>query len=297
VQDGCDNGCTYCVVRLARGPGRSRPVDAVLAEVRQLAGRGYREVVLSGVHLGSYGHDWGDRCGLFNLVQRLLAETPVARLRLSSLEPWDLDADFFTLWQDGRLGRTLHLPLQSGCAATLRRMARRTTPDEYAALAAAARARIPDLALTTDVMVGFPGETEAEFAVSRAFIEQQGFAHLHVFRYSPRPRTAAARLPDPVPAAVAAARSQELHTLSRALEHAFRGGFVGRTMDVLWESGMPDGMGGRCWSGLTENGLRVVTRLDADEGRDLRNAITPARLAPDGEDGLYGELVETTDTK
>ena len=126
VQDGCDNRCTFCIVTIARGEARSQPADDVLAEVRALIAAGYQEVVLSGVHLGSYGHDRGDRLGLFHLVQRLLNETDVPRLRLSSLEPWDLDADFFGLWQSPRLGRHLHLPLQSGYDATLRRMARRT---------------------------------------------------------------------------------------------------------------------------------------------------------------------------
>jgi threonylcarbamoyladenosine tRNA methylthiotransferase MtaB len=315
VQDGCDNACTYCVVRLARGAARSQPVDEVLAEVHELVGLGYREVVLSGVHLGSYGHDWNDRHGLHGLVRRLLDETAVDRLRLSSLEPWDLDAGFFDLWQDPRLGRHLHLPLQSGCATTLRRMARRCTPHEYAALAAAARAAIPDLAVTTDVMVGFPGETEAEFAASLAFVEAQGFAHLHVFRFSPRPGTPAASMPDRVPPAVAAARSQQLHALSRQLEHAFRRRFVDRTLHVLWESCAPIDAGCRpancvrdyrpanpanrtrgcrcvrdyCWDGLTENGLRVL----AQGGPGLRNVITPVHLLTDGEDGLWGEIVAT----
>jgi threonylcarbamoyladenosine tRNA methylthiotransferase MtaB len=287
VQDGCDNACTFCVVRLARGRARSRPLDAVLAEVRTLVERGYREVVLTGVHLGAYGHDRGERRGLFRLVQRLLAETDVTRLRLSSLEPWDLDGDFFDLWQDRRLGRSLHLPLQSGCAATLRRMGRRTTPDAYAALVTEARRRIPDLALTTDVIVGFPGETDAEFEASREFIAAQEFAHLHIFRYSPRSRTPAARLPDPVPAAIAAARSRQLHAVGHAMERAFRRRFVGRTLDVLWETGTRTAGGWR-WSGLTDNGLRVVTELDAT---CLRNVITPTRLVADGADGLQGEVV------
>lgn len=294
VQDGCDNACTFCVVRVARGRARSRPLDAVLAEVRGLIERGYREVVLTGVHLGAYGHDRGERRGLFQLVQRLLTETDVTRLRLSSLEPWDLDADFFDLWQDRRLARSLHLPLQSGCAATLRRMGRRTTPAAYAALVAEARQRIPDLAVTTDVMVGFPGESEAEFEASRAFIAAQAFAHLHVFRFSPRPHTPAAHMPDPVPAAVAAERSQRLHALGNEMERAFRRRFVGRTLDVLWESGAPTAGGWR-WSGLTENGLRVVTHLDpaaADlAGTGLRNLITPTRLTAEGADGLHGEVI------
>ena len=285
VQDGCDNACTFCVVRLARGKGRSRPPEEVLQEVHQLLRAGYREVVLSGVHLGAYGHDWGDRRGLFQLVRRLLAETDLARLRLSSLEPWDITPDFFTLWEDRRLARHLHLPLQSGCDATLRRMARRTTTQAFAGLVAVARAAIPDLAVTTDIMVGFPGESEAEFAESLAFVEAMQFARLHIFRYSPRPGTRAATMPDQVPPAVAAERAQRMHALGAKLERSFRRRFIGRTMEVLWETARP-GDGAWLWSGLTDNYLRVTT----SSAENLHNIITPTRLLAERDNGLYGEV-------
>jgi threonylcarbamoyladenosine tRNA methylthiotransferase MtaB len=286
VQDGCDNRCTFCIVTIARGEARSQPVDDVLAEVQALTAAGYREVVLSGAHLGSYGHDRGDRRGLFHLVQRLLNETDVQRLRLSSLEPWDLDADFFSLWESPRLGRHLHLPLQSGCDATLRRMARRTTAAAFAGLVAAARAAIPDLSVTTDMIVGFPGETEAEFAASMAFVDALALAKLHIFRYSSRAGTAAARMRNQVPPAVAAERSQRLHELSDRLEHTFRRRFVGRTMDVLWETCQARREGMLEWDGLTDNYLRVL----APGGPGLHNVVTPVRLVADGPDGLVGEL-------
>jgi threonylcarbamoyladenosine tRNA methylthiotransferase MtaB len=286
VQDGCDNRCTFCVVTIARGEARSQPADDVLAEVRSLAAAGYQEVVLSGVHLGSYGHDRGERRGLFHLVQRLLNETDVPRLRLSSLEPWDLDGDFFGLWESPRLGRHLHLPLQSGCDATLRRMARRTTTAAFAGLVAAARATIPDLSVTTDMIVGFPGETEAEFATSLAFVDELALAKLHVFRYSPRAGTAAAAMRSQVPAAVAAERSQRMHELNDRLEHGFRRRFVGRTMDVLWETCQPGRDGSLEWDGLTDNYLRVL----APGGTGLHNVVTPVRLVADGPQGLVGEL-------
>ena len=287
VQDGCDNRCTFCIVTIARGEARSQPADDVLAEVRSLAAAGYREVVLSGVHLGSYGHDRGDRRGLFHLVQRLLNETDMPRLRLSSLEPWDLDADFFSLWESPRLGRHLHLPLQSGCDATLRRMARRTTSAAFAGLVAAARAAIPDLSVTTDIMVGFPGETEAEFAASLAFAEAMAFAKLHVFRYSRRAGTVAASMRGQVPAAVAAERSRRMHELNATLEHAFRRRFVGRTMDVLWETCQPGHDGTLEWDGLTDNYLRV----SAPGGPGLHNVVTPVRLVADTPAGLLGQLL------
>jgi threonylcarbamoyladenosine tRNA methylthiotransferase MtaB len=247
---------------------------------------GYQEVVLSGVHLGSYGHDLGERRGLFHLVRRLLAETQLSRLRLSSLEPWDLDADFFGLWEDRRLGRHLHLPLQSGCDATLRRMARHTTTRSFSDLVTAARSAIPDLTVTTDIIVGFPGESEAEFAESLAFVEAVDFAKLHIFRYSRRSGTAAASMRGQVSPELMAGRGQRMHTLGARLEHAFRRRFVGRTMEVLWESDEPHG-DGYLWSGLTDNYLRV----SAPGRSGLRNKITPVHLIADAPGGLAGRIV------
>jgi len=286
VQDGCDNRCTFCIVAVARGAARSCPADDVVAEVRALTAAGYQEVVLSGVHLGAYGHDQGDRRGLFHLAQRLLNETDMPRLRLSSLEPWDLGPDFFALWESPRLGCHLHLPLQSGCDATLRRMGRRTTTADFARLVAAARAAIPDLSVTTDIIVGFPGETEAEFAESLAFVEAMAFARLHIFRYSPRAGTAAASMRDRVPADVAAERSHRMHRLGDMLEHTFHRPFLGRTMDVLWETCEPGRNGSLLWNGLTDNYLRV----SAPGGPGLRNVVIPVRLVADTPGGLVGEL-------
>lgn len=286
VQDGCDNRCTFCIVTVARGASRSRPADDVITEVQGLVRTGYQEVVLSGVHLGSYGHDLGDRQGLFHLVRRLLDETEVPRLRLSSLEPWDLDAAFFALWENPRLGRHLHLPLQSGCDATLRRMARRTTAVSFAELVSAARTAIPDLSVTTDIIVGFPGETEAEFAESLAFVKAMAFAKLHIFRYSPRAGTVAASMRGQPPPDVTDERSRRMHELGAGLERAFRRRFVGRTMDVLWETDRPNG-DGLLWSGLTDNYLRV----SAWGGPGLRNVVTAVRLVADAPGGLMGQIV------
>jgi len=286
VQDGCDNRCTFCIVTVARGAGRSRPADEVVAEVQELVRAGYQEVVLSGVHLGCYGHDLRQRRGLYDLVRRLLEETDTLRLRLSSLEPWDLDEDFFALWENSRLGRHLHLPLQSGCDATLRRMARHTTTADFAELVHSARAAIPDLSVTTDIIVGFPGETETEFSASLAFVEAMAFAKLHIFRYSRRPGTAAASMPSQVSPQIVAERSRRMHALGDRLERAFRCRFLGRTMDVLWEMNEPNGVGS-VWSGLTDNYLRV----SAPGRPGLRNVVTPVRLVADAPGGLTGQIV------
>ncbi|HEX2622219.1 MAG TPA: MiaB/RimO family radical SAM methylthiotransferase, partial [Phototrophicaceae bacterium] len=161
VQDGCDNACTFCVTTIARGKGRSRAMNEIIEEIRYLHAAGYQEAVLTGVHLGSYGHDLGDRRGMVKLVQTILAETDIPRVRLSSLEPWDLDEDFFSLWENPRLCRHLHLPLQSGCDKTLKRMLRHTNQANFSALMSAARSVVPEMCITSDVIVGFPGETEA----------------------------------------------------------------------------------------------------------------------------------------
>ena len=155
VQDGCDNHCTFCVTTIARGEGRSRAVANIVLDVQSALAGGTQEIVLTGVHLGSWGYDF--RLHLKDLIQAILRETGVPRLRLSSLEPWDLDAGFFSLWEDERLMPHLHLPLQSGCESTLKRMARKTTPASFRELVMAARAAIPDVAITTDIIAGFPG--------------------------------------------------------------------------------------------------------------------------------------------
>jgi threonylcarbamoyladenosine tRNA methylthiotransferase MtaB len=290
VQDGCDNRCTFCIVTVARGVSRSRPVTDIVAEINRLVSLGYQEAVLSGVHLGSYGHDWGNQTGLQTLVRAILAETDLPRLRLSSLEPWDLDAEFFELWQNERLLPHLHLPLQSGCDATLRRMARRTNQAQFAQLVQAARAAIPDVSITTDIIVGFPGETEAEFADSIAFVERMAFAKLHIFRYSRREGTAAATMRGQVPAPTAQERSRRMHLLNVALEDAFRRQFVGRTMPVLWETHEPYGFELQ-WSGLTGNYLRVVIQACPDV--NLRNKIVKTHLVDTAPAALLGQLSDS----
>lgn len=274
VQDGCNNRCTFCVTTLARGAGRSRPVEDVVREVQALAAHGYQEAVLTGVHLGSYGHDRGARNGLMQLVRALLAATDMPRLRLSSLEPWDIAPDFFALWDDPRLCRHLHLPLQSGCDATLKRMARRTSQVAFKALVDEARAQIPELAISTDIIVGFPGETRAEFEQSYAFVRGLDFMKLHVFRYSRREGTAAAMMPGQVPNDEKKTRSARMLALSETGMQQFAARFVGHDLPVLWEqvTGMSDA--GFHNIGLTDNYLRVELTAPAA----LTNTITPARM-------------------
>ncbi len=290
VQDGCDNRCTFCIVTVARGASRSRPLETVVAQVRDLVELGYREAVLTGVHLGSYGHDLGDSNGLEHLVAAILQRTDMPRVRLSSLEPWDLRPELFDLWGDARLQPHLHLPLQSGCDATLRRMSRRTSQAEFFALMDAARAAIPDLAISTDIIAGFPGETDAEFEISTRFVESAGFSSLHVFRYSPRAGTAAAHMAHQVDPSTAQARSRRLHMLGADLEWSFRRRMLGRQVEVLWESKEAFGEGKR-WSGLTGNYVRVLT--DTSPDIDLRNQATSTELIESMPGALYGRCAAT----
>ena len=300
AQDGCRNRCTFCIVTVARGDERSRPVADVVAEVNALHAGGYQEAVLTGVHLGGYGSDLAT--DLRTLVEALLAGTAIPRIRLSSLEPFDLTPDFFDLWaaSGGRLMPHLHLPAQSGSDAVLRRMARRHRVADFEALAAAARARIPGLTLTTDLIAGFPGEAEADFADTVAFARRVGFAHIHAFPYSAREGTAAARFGGQVPEPERKRRVRALAELDAELGAAVRTAFLGQTRPVLWESheptptsgveasaglvespaeaSTPEPQGGNSaiWSGLTDNYLRVLTHAPA--GLDLHNRISPVRL-------------------
>ncbi|HVO71040.1 MAG TPA: tRNA (N(6)-L-threonylcarbamoyladenosine(37)-C(2))-methylthiotransferase MtaB [Aggregatilineaceae bacterium] len=287
VQDGCDNRCTFCVTTIARGPGRSRPLEDILLEIQALGSAGYQEAVLTGVHLGSYGHDRGERDDLFSLVRAILNRTEIRRLRLSSLEPWDLSPAFFELWSDARLCRHLHLPLQSGCDATLKRMARHTTQARFRDLVSSARAQIPDLAISTDVIVGFPGETEAEFEISSAFVREMAFMKLHVFRYSPRAGTAAARMPGQVPEEIKKERSTRLLAQSDEGTRRFCERFVGREVEVLWEQIAGASEAGFHNTGLTENYLRV----EMESPIVLTNTITTVRLAAVTGHGFRGEVV------
>jgi len=289
VQDGCDNRCTFCITTLARGAGRSRPIPAVLTDVRGCLEGGAQEIVLTGVHLGSWGQDLSPRQSLRHLVQAILSETDTPRLRFSSLEPWDLDDSFFELWQDRRLCRHLHLPLQSGCAATLRRMARQTTPETFTSLVAAARASIPGVAVTTDVIAGFPGEDESEFEESLQFIKAMQFAGGHVFTYSARPGTVAARLPAQVPHPVRKERSARLRQALAEAARVFREGFLGAELAVLWESATSLDPSGWQVSGLSDNALRVRARVPSR----LWNEITLVRLIALEGDELIGTIVES----
>jgi len=289
VQDGCNNKCTFCIVTALRGASRSRVLAEIVAEVQRLAADGYQEAVLTGVHLGAYGRDLPGSLAsdLKQLTAALLAETDIPRLRLSSLEPWELADGFFDLWQrwPDRLCPHLHLPLQAGTDRQLRGMARRCTVASFRRLVEDARAAIPDLILTTDLIVGFPGESDDDFAEGLAFVEEMRFAHAHIFPYSARQGTTAARYGGQVAKAVKKERSQQMHALVERTGRTERQRFVGTIRPVLWEGqGQPvdDQPEMLLWSGHTDNYLRVLAHAPAE--MNIRNRLIPARL-----DEVHGE--------
>jgi len=284
IQDGCDNACTFCITTVARGEGRSRPLADVIRDIQFALAGGTKETVLTGVHLGSWGQEWGQH--LRELVRAILDQTDTPRLRLSSLEPWDLDADFFGLWRDRRLCGHLHLPLQSGSRSVLKRMARKTTPESFRELTAAARSVMPEAAVTTDVIAGFPGESEDEFAETLDFVREMDFAGGHVFAYSARPGTAAARMKGQIRPEVRKKRNAVLREAFEESAQAYRQKFVGRRMSVLWESVSELDEWGWQMEGWTENYLRVRAASSSPRW----NELDEVELVEASGEGLKGVL-------
>jgi threonylcarbamoyladenosine tRNA methylthiotransferase MtaB len=285
VQDGCDNYCTFCITTVARGESRSRPLADVIDDINFAIAGGTKEIVLTGVHLGSWGQELGHH--LRDLVEAILRETDAPRLRLSSLEPWDLDADFFSLWQDMRLMPHLHLPLQSGSESTLKRMARKTTPESFRELVSAARAVMPDVAITTDIIAGFPGETEEEFLETLSFVKEINFAGGHVFTYSPRPGTGAAKMKGQVQPELRKKRNHILHDTLEESAKAYRQRFVGKRMSVLWESTSEYGELGWRMEGWSGNYLRVTALASLPRW----NQLDEVQLSALNEGSLTGAIL------
>ncbi|HEX9940490.1 MAG TPA: tRNA (N(6)-L-threonylcarbamoyladenosine(37)-C(2))-methylthiotransferase MtaB [Thermoanaerobaculia bacterium] len=279
VEDGCNMRCSFCIIPFTRGAQRSRPLPEVVTEVRDLVRQGRREIVITGVQISAYRWQ-GVR--LAGLVRALLAATDIPRLRLTSIAPWDLDERLLDLWEDRRLCRHLHLSLQSGSTATLRRMRRPYTAEGYLDLLGRVRAAVPGVAVTTDVIVGFPGETGAEFAESLAAVATAGFAKVHVFPYSPRPGTEAEGMPGPVPPEEKKARVEAMLEVAARAERNFQRAHLGSRQTVLWER-PKDGMG----HGLTDNYLRVLS----PSGAALSNRFSEVELEEIAQDGIVGRIV------
>jgi threonylcarbamoyladenosine tRNA methylthiotransferase MtaB len=268
VQDGCNFMCSFCIIPFSRGHERSRRMDDLLREANGLADRGHRELVITGVNVGRYN---SEGLLLVDVIQELEKISGLERIRISSIEPTTISDELLErMAGPSKLCPYLHVPLQSGDDVVLNAMHRRYTAREYSGFIGNAVRRVPGLALGTDVMVGFPGESEVAFSNTRALVEDLPFAYFHVFRYSPRPRTAALKLPGAVPAQTIKSRSGALCALSRAKRLGFYQQHIGRIMPVLFESRNRQGL----FTGLTGNYIRVgVTAAE-----DLTNQVRPVRL-------------------
>ena len=286
IQEGCNQVCAYCIVPKVRGRERSIPAEALVSEVQLLTANGYKEVVLTGTQLGSYGFDIvGASLGL--LIATILSACNVERLRVSSLQPREITDDLLALWSDKRLCPHFHMPLQSGSNSILRMMRRRYTVEDYVETVKRIRERIPQASITADVIVGFPGETDADFWATYELCESLGFADLHVFPYSVRPGTSAAYYDDQLEASTKSVRMQALLNLGKAMSNQFRQGSLGTVRPVLWESQIAD-EGAIQWTGLTDNYIRVRAKSNLP----LLNVITPATLTSlDVEGTVRAEIV------
>jgi len=286
VQDGCRYRCTFCIVTVARGEEKSRSVPEVVNEINALHQQDINEIILTGVHLGGYGSDLGSN--LVDLIKAILTQTDVPRIRLGSLEPWELTDNFYQLFDNPRIMPHLHLPLQSGSDYVLRRMARRCKTKEFANIVTHLRQINPLFNITTDVIVGFPGETEEEWQESLEFIKQVGFGHLHIFTYSPREGTKAATLPNQIQDPVKKQRSQQLHQLGDEMRLQFYHDNLGNQYPVLWEGySEPVGIDRQRVFGYTPNYLKVACVISKD--KSLENTITLASLIAVGDNCIMAE--------
>jgi len=280
IQEGCNNFCSYCIIPYVRGRARSRDGADVVREVERLAGNGVREIVLTGIHISSYGQDTGQ--SLAGLIKKLDAVEGVSRIRLGSLEPFVLTDSFVgELSECGKVCPHFHISLQSGSDTILKRMNRRYTREEYAGYVGNVRRRYDTPAITTDIITGFPGEGEAEFRETVAFAEEMGFAKLHVFPYSEREGTAAVKLGGSVPVEVRKSRARELIEVGKRLEYAYMDGFIGKTQGVLFETAEGD---------AAEGHTTRYIKVKAKGGRpgEIREVTFKRRAGGI----LYGEITE-----
>ena len=282
IQEGCDQVCAYCIVPKVRGRERSVSPALIVDEINRRVDYGYREVALTGTQLGTYGFDIPGM-NLRDLLWRILNETGVERLRVSSLQAHEITAELMELWWDPRMMRHFHIPLQSGCDAVLKRMRRRYGTRQFADAVSLVRSKCPDSGITTDIIVGFPGESPSDFAASRDFVSDIRFADIHVFPFSPRPGTSASHFGDGVPESEKRERMRQMLDLASCSSNSFRDSMVGSVRPVLWERSSVSGQ----WSGLTDNYIRVRTRHDSDLG----NRITDTELTGYDGEWMTGEAI------
>lgn len=286
IQEGCNQFCTYCIIPYARGPLRSRSLESIRTETQRLINAGFKEIVLIGIHLGCYGKENPDGPTLYDAVKTVLDVPGVQRLRLGSLESVEVEPRLLTLMQeDARFCRHLHLPLQSGCDKVLQAMHRPYTTAKFKTLLADIKNRVPDIAITTDVIVGFPGETEADFETTCKFAESCGFSKMHIFPFSARKGTPAEKFAGAVTEAVKKERADILGRIDETMHKAFLQAMVGQTAEVLFEQPA----GEDYFEGLTGNYQRVFVKSG---GRNLSGEILPVKITAFDGEKLLGEIIK-----
>ncbi|MCL4491610.1 MAG: tRNA (N(6)-L-threonylcarbamoyladenosine(37)-C(2))-methylthiotransferase MtaB [Nitrospirae bacterium] len=278
VQDGCNYSCSYCTIPMARGSSRSLPLKEILHEIQRYESLGHNEIVLTGIHLGTYGVDLKDKRSLSGLLKDILRETKIRRIRLSSLEIREIDDELIELLNDRRLCKHLHIPLQSGDNSILKLMNRTYSIEEYASGIHKILKRIPDISIGTDVIVGFPGEGESEFSNTKSFIEALPFSYLHVFPYSSRPGTRAIKLPKHIPDPIKKMRVSALRETGDAKKRAYIDRNIGKNLDIIIEEQCSGG-----YLGTTGNYIKVLVETESDMKvgmlvnigiLEIRNAMT-----------------------
>lgn len=286
IQEGCNQFCTYCIIPYARGPLRSRSLESIRTETQRLISAGFKEIVLIGIHLGCYGKENPDGPTLYDAVKTVLDVPGVQRLRLGSLESVEVEPRLLTLMQeDARFCRHLHLPLQSGCDKTLQTMHRPYTTAKFKTLLADIKTKVPDIAITTDVIVGFPGETEADFETTCKFAESCGFSKMHIFPFSARKGTPAEKFAGAVAEAVKKERADILGKIDETMHKTFMQAMVGQTEEVLFEQPA----GEDYFEGLTGNYQRVFVKSG---GRNLGGEILPVKITTFDGEKLLGEIIK-----
>ncbi len=284
IQEGCDQYCTYCIIPYARGHIRSRKPESIIAEVKELAQNGFREVVLTGIHVASYGRDLGDT-SLIEIIEKVHQVDGIERIRMSSVDPNVMTEEFIGRLKNlPKICRHFHLSLQSGCDETLKRMNRKYTTEEYKIVVGKLREAFADVAITTDLIVGFPGETEEEFLKTAAFIEEISFSAMHVFKYSPREGTPASKYKDQVKPQVKDARSKLVTSIARKNEEKFKKSFIGGRRSVLYERSIDEK--NSLYEGLTDNYIRVVSESQSD----IKGKIIETTLLELREDYMAGKI-------
>lgn len=286
IQEGCNQFCTYCIIPYARGPLRSRSLESIRTETQRLISAGFKEIVLIGIHLGCYGKENPNGPTLYDAVKTVLDVPGVQRLRLGSLESVEVEPRLLTLMQeDARFCRHLHLPLQSGCDKTLQAMHRPYTTAKFKTLLADIKNRVPDIAITTDVIAGFPGETEADFETTCKFAESCGFSKMHIFPFSARKGTPAEKFAGAVTEAVKKERADILGRIDETMHKTFLQAMVGQKAEVLFEQPA----GEDYFEGLTGNYQRVFVKSG---GRNLGGEILPVKITAFDGEKLLGEIIK-----